>query len=242
MDGRPLATESTGDEVTRRRLIGLLAAGAAGTAMALAASDPVFAGHAGDNVLHLGEVNFPPLASGLQGRTDISADIDDFAVHIDNPHDGERAGGLYVTCRGGKPGIEVDVVEGSGVAVQGVAGCCEEFGTGSATGVEGITGTGIGVHAVATAPAGVALQVDGRAAFATAGAGLVPSGESSVFVANERVTDTSHVSVTLTSEPGRRQLHWVGRDPGAGFTVHMTPAPPAHRPATYFTYLISEAM
>ncbi len=49
-----------------------------------------------------------------------------------------------------------------------------------------------------------------------------------------------HITVILTGYPGPRQLHWVERNPGTGFTVHLTSAPPPQRPETNFTYLIVE--
>ena len=87
---------------------------------------------------------------------------------------------------------------------------------------------------------GLALEVTGRARFSTAGAGAVPQGQNSAFVANEAVTANSHVTVTLVGNPGSRQLQWVERNSGLGFTVHLTSAPPPGRPETDFTYLIVE--
>jgi hypothetical protein len=85
---------------------------------------------------------------------------------------------------------------------------------------------------------GVALQVVGKAVFSTAGAGTIPQGQNSVFVANPAVTNVSHITVTLTSNPWQRELRWVERDPGRGFTVHVTPA--LIKPETKFTYLVVE--
>ena len=49
----------------------------------------------------------------------------------------------------------------------------------------------------------------GRAAFGTVGSGTIPAGQNSVFVADQAVTETSHISVTLISNPGPRAVHWV---------------------------------
>lgn len=86
----------------------------------------------------------------------------------------------------------------------------------------------------------LALDVVGKARFSTAGAATVPQGQNSVFVANAAVTSDSHISITLVSDPGPRQLRWIQRTGGSGFTVHFAGGPPGQRPATQFTYLIVE--
>lgn len=106
----------------------------------------------------------------------------------------------------------------------------------SGPGVHGDSISGIGGHF--TTDTGVALRVEGKALFSTAGAGTIPQGQNSVPVNNPAVTPNSHISVTLVSNPGQRELKWVERDPGVGFTVRLTSATP--RPATNFTYLIVE--
>lgn len=108
----------------------------------------------------------------------------------------------------------------------------------SGVGVEGTSVTGTGVRA--SSGTGAALDVIGTAHFSTAGAATVPQGQNSTFVANTAVGTGSHITVTLTGNPGPRQLSWVQRDPGVGFTVHLTGAPPKQRPETPFTYLIVE--
>ncbi len=85
---------------------------------------------------------------------------------------------------------------------------------------------------------GLALEVIGKSRFSTAGWGTVPAGTNSAGVADSAVSAKSHIIVTLISDPGPRQLLWVERQPGTGFTVHLTSAPPPQRPATDFTYLI----
>jgi hypothetical protein len=148
--------------------------------------------------------------------------------------------------------------EPNGIAVQGVSGYGPgQAGTGPGTGVEGLSGTGTGVHGSSEAGTGVtgesktgvgvwagtlegrALEVHGPAAFSTAGAGSVPSGQSSVFVANTTVTGSSHISVTLVSDPGDRTVRWVQRTATTGFRVHLT-GPAKNKPAVSFTFLITE--
>jgi hypothetical protein len=110
--------------------------------------------------------------------------------------------------------------------------------SGSGIGVLGRSGSGTGLRGESAS--GLALDVAGKARFSTAGSSTVPQGQNSVFVANAAVTADSHVSVTLAGNPGARQLHYVSRSPGAGFTLNLTSAPPPQRPQTPFTYLIVE--
>jgi hypothetical protein len=56
-------------------------------------------------------------------------------------------------------------------------------------------------------------------------------------VSNPAVTAESHITVTLTANPGTStRIHWVARHAGS-FTVHLTQAVSS---ATSFTYLIVE--
>lgn len=150
--------------------------------------------------------------------------------------------------------------EPNGIAVQGVSGYGPgQAGTGPGTGVEGLSGTGTGVHGSSETGTGMtgesktgvgvaagtlegrALEVHGPAAFSTAGAGSIPSGQTSVFVANTTVTGSSHISVTLVSDPGDRTVRWVQRTATTGFRVHLT-GPAKNKPAVSFTFLITEPM
>jgi hypothetical protein len=87
---------------------------------------------------------------------------------------------------------------------------------------------------------GVALRVEGKAQFSTCGAGVIPHGRNSYFVASPDVRVASHVSLTLARDPGPRQVQWIEAVPGEGFTIHLTAAPRLQRPATPFTYFIVE--
>lgn len=113
--------------------------------------------------------------------------------------------------------------------VFGVAERCLERGPcpdpALGTGVLGRSENGIGVRGESTGGPGIeayserglALRVTGTAGFATAATSAVQAGESSVAVADGRVTESSHITVTLTSDPGPRTLHWVNgvRAPGS---------------------------
>lgn len=122
---------------------------------------------------------------------------------------------------------------------EGVAGGTGVHGSSEAgTGVRGESQTGPGVEAASTS--GLALRVLGRSGFSTAGNGTVPQGQNLVTIAQTAVTATSHVTVTLMGNPGSRQIHFVQRNPGVGFTVNLTSAKGNQRPATPFSYLVVE--
>jgi hypothetical protein len=110
--------------------------------------------------------------------------------------------------------------------------------SGSGAGVRGESLTGIGIEAVAGE--GLALKVVGRAVFSSAGSAVIPAGQETAFVPNPAVSGQSNIAVTLASDPGPRQVRWVERSPGSGFTVHLSSAPPSKRPETSLTYLIIE--
>ena len=136
------------------------------------------------------------------------------------------------------PGIGVGGMSGSG---HGVLGQSE-----SGNGVTGqAPGEAPAVLAVSSplganpSDGGLALRVVGKAQFSTAGAWVVLAGARSVEVANPAVTDASHVTVTLTGDPGNAAavVQWVERQPGSGFIVHLR-VPVSNE--TPFTYLIVE--
>ena len=187
------------------------------------------------------------------GRATITADVaavDGDTLFVENSQTGAAGGGAISAAAHGDEAHGVEgVAHGLGVGVRGVAGD-DPFGQGPGDGVHGTTGTGIGVlgHTTgagtgvegrAESPDGVALQVRGRARFSTAGSATIPAGTDTVFVSNAAVTEESHVSVTLVSDPGSRQVAWVERSPGSGFTVHTT-GQAKKTPETALTYLIVE--
>jgi hypothetical protein len=92
------------------------------------------------------------------------------------------------------------------------------------------------VHAEHTG-SGRALAVKGRAGFSSCGSGIIAAGQASRTVSNQAVTAESHITVTLTANPGASaRLHWVARQAGS-FTVHLTQTVSS---STSFTYLIVE--
>lgn len=159
--------------------------------------------------------------------------------------------------------IETSAIFGSSPQYSGVVGSGENGVVGVATeevgigdGVSGISpngngvrGTanaaGVGVKAEAVTEAATALHVEGRSKFSTAGAGAISAGQDSAFVGDPLVTGLSHITVTLTGDPGQASsapgskpvVVWVERQPGTGFVVHLSRGV---RFGTPFTYLIVE--
>jgi len=156
------------------------------------------------------------------------------AIHGDGPN---GATGLLGTSTGFGPGVHGTAISGTavlaesqfGIGVWGVA-------PGSAPAVVAFSG-----HLAYPEPpvqdGGLALAVVGKAHFSTGGAGLVPARMSMATVANPAVTADSHITVTLTGNPGRASVTWVERQPGTGFIVHLSGSPRSDVP---FTYLIVE--
>jgi hypothetical protein len=188
------------------------------------------------------------------GRASITASVaatDGDTLFVENSDTGDAGGGAIsaLSTGAGTHAIE-GITNGVGVGVRGLAGA-DPWGEGPGDGVHGTTGTGIGVlgntngagigvEARAESAGGIALQVRGSARFSTAGTATIPAGSDAVFVANPAVTEESHVSVTFASDPGSRQLTWVERNPGTGFTVH-TSSQTKKTPQTSFTYLVVDS-
>jgi hypothetical protein len=136
-----------------------------------------------------------------------------------------------------------------GVTKEGISVLGEVGGRSNPRGVavQGNAGgeSSVGVLAYAAMDTATALQVQGRAQFSTASSGMIPAGQDSGAVSNPLVTVQSHVTVTLTGDPGQASstpgtkpvVVWVERQPGTGFVVHLSRAV---RMATQFTYLIVE--
>jgi len=110
-------------------------------------------------------------------------------------------------------------------------------GAGAGDGVRGErsgTGAGAGVHAIGP----VGLQVDGQSKFSTVGSGTVLAGTSSATILNTNVTVGSHISLTLTSDPGNTAaVVRVTRAAGVSFTVRLSSNVAVD---TEFTYFIVE--
>jgi hypothetical protein len=169
-----------------------------------------------------------------------------------------EGGTVGASVRSVELGLAVDATEGISAFgdLYAILGNVRQSGTGvigqslapngDGTGVlGGAGGSGIGVQARALQESATALQVEGTAKFSTAGASTIPAGQDRVFVADSATTAVSHVTVTLTGDPGQATgqpgskavVVWIERRPGSGFVVHLS------RPvrfATPFTYLIVE--
>jgi hypothetical protein len=137
--------------------------------------------------------------------------------------------------------------------VRGYGAVAGPLPTGNGIGVEGKSGnSGIGVLAENTGT-GLGLAVKGRAGFSACGSDTITAGQVSKTVNNPSVTTASHITVTLTENPGSTdtnppgqggarapspvaQVHWIERRAGS-FTIHLTQAVVN---ATAFTYLVVE--
>jgi hypothetical protein len=155
-----------------------------------------------------------------------------------------------VSASAANPAIHGDNT-GGGIGVEGTGGNVGVWGFGGSNGVRGESDYGYGVFGLSSTGPGVAaqgdpaLQVLGNAEFRTAGSGIIPANQDSVIVSAYFVTALSHVTVTLTGDPGQAGsvpgfkpvVVWVERQPGTGFVVHM--ARPV-RVDTPFTFLVVE--
>jgi hypothetical protein len=150
--------------------------------------------------------------------------------------DGVGVRGQALATSGTATGV-VGIAEGASLYSQNPPVICGVHGFANAgIGVRGDSISGFGI--VAASEKGTAIKVDGKASFRTSGKGMIHSGESSVTVADTHVTSESHVTVTLTSDPGHRVVvTWVSRTQGVGFVVHLNGKVSSR---TSFTYLIVE--
>ena len=143
---------------------------------------------------------------------------------------------------------EASATSGTATGVKGVTESASNYSLEprGLCGVHGFANTGVGVRGdsisgfgvSAASPQGVALRVEGKAAFATAGNGVIQHGLSHISVPETHVTSKSHITVTLTGNPGKlAAVHWIERAAGTGFIIHLT-----HKLAheTPFSYLVVE--
>jgi hypothetical protein len=199
-------------------------------------------------------------ALDVNGVTLLRSNRRAYGAFVRNESADPEAGGLSVGASGFLPVIlaisDASLIEDVGVpkaiAGESTGGGIGVEGRGGLIGVDGTSAGGIGVHGFSEAgdpglgglfenhSGGVGLGVIGRVAFGTVGAATLPSGQNSVFVEDDRVTETSNITVTPVTNPGNRFVRWVQRAPGSGFTVHFSSAPPSARPETEFTYFIAE--
>jgi hypothetical protein len=182
--------------------------------------------------------------AGVQGFSGVSPSPSSLQVGVRGV--GAEIGVLGESVVGGE-GVEGRSIGGPGVkghsfGGDGVVPGVGVLGISSGEGVRGVSDVASGAGVVAENVAGgTGLRVIGRARFSTAGTGTLPAGTESIFVSDPGVTADSHVSVTLTSNPGLRTVHWIELGPGSGFTVHLTPIPARlPHPATTFTFLVIE--
>lgn len=185
-----------GKESSRRNLLKGLGAAAAGafaggmlSAQQAEAHGQLHVGHNGsDPATHGDNAGSGP---GVEGSTSgsASAGVDGF--------------GALVGVRG----------IASGVGVLGFSSSADGIGVfregeGFATGVQGVTRSGVGVLAEAGSNTAAALQVKGKASFSTVGNGVVPTGQDSVFVSNALVTSQatspSHSQEIRAKQAARR--------------------------------------
>lgn len=202
----------------------------------------------------------------VSGRTHLAADVERDVLTVVNTLASELAGGISATVRGsddpelgGAHGVEGVALGPHGVGVIGVSGEGPDYGAGPAVGVQGQSGSGVGVLGIASRSGtgvearshveggaeqkdfdGIALAVRGRPQFNTAGEGVIAAGADSAFVEHPAVTEHCHVCATLVDDPGASAISWISRAPGRGFTVHLTRPLRRRGPDVRVSYLIVE--
>jgi hypothetical protein len=222
----------------RRRVLGLAVASAGAVGAAIVGGNHARANHLSTQLNAFSDNGEPavnainsdggPAVAGKSGSGwGVVGDTDSNAyagVEGHNANTGFNAAGVRGTSAGNGVGVSGQSVNGSGV--------------------NGTSENGIGVAARslngialdASAPLGDAIRVDGKARFSHLAFNTVPAGQHSVFVPHFAVTGTTHITVTVTSDPGGASVQWVERLPGSGFRVHLTKAV---RTATTFSYFMA---
>jgi len=137
-------------------------------------------------------------ALGVNGPSGLVASTDNRpALAVQNLNDSDGATAIRAITRGGGTALTAESFgspseETGAVAILGVSKAeGEPEALGSRVGVEGVSGTGVGV--AATCFDGIALVVNGKAAFGTGGTDVIPAGQNSTFVPfrSSRSTATS---------------------------------------------------
>jgi len=149
--------------------------------------------------------------------------------------------GDAATVRAGVEGVGPIGVWGSAAGSGGVQGTSQSSAAdadGKGRPAAGVLGEAwgdalAGVVAWSGGGGPLALAVIGKAAFTGAGAAVVPARMSAATVPNPAVTADSHITVTLTGDPGSASVAWVERQPGTGFIVHLSSRPRWNVPITY---------
>jgi hypothetical protein len=171
-----------------------------------------------------------------------------------------QAGGPAIAAEGNVVGlsasakhVNADAIIGEALATSGTATGVKGFTEGASIysqdprvlcGVHGFANTGTGVRGdsvsgfgvSAASQQGIALNVEGKAAFATAGNGVIEAGQSQITVSRQfHVTSDSHITVTLTGNPGNQAaVEWIERTAGVGFTIHLNKRLANKTPFSYF--------
>ena len=249
----PTASDGPANRRNRRQLLALggsVSAAATVAALGLARPDSARAATGGNFIL--GQANSADETTVLE-KTDTPPGVWTSALEVRH-YGGPQAIGVAGITHGGYGVVGADDWNGIGVHGKtpmgtGVDGRSEQGvgvrGGGWNAGVEGEAPgeDHPGVRAISRSgppyppDGGLALEVIGKARFSTAGAGAVPRGRRMATVANPAVTAASHVTVTLTGDPGLARFDWLERQPGVGFVVHLAGLALREIP---FTYLIVE--
>jgi hypothetical protein len=158
---------------------------------------------------------------GVVGDTDSNSYA---AVEGHNANAGFNAAGVRGTSAGNGMGVDGQTVNGRGVS-----------GT-SQNGTGVFAGSLSGIALDASAPNGDAIRVNGKARFSHLAFNTIPAGQPYVFVPHFAVTATTHITVSLTSDPGGAAVQWIERVPGSGFRVYLTKSV---RTATTFSYFMA---
>jgi hypothetical protein len=222
----------------RRRVLGLAVASAGAVGAAMIGGTQARANHLSTQVNAFSD-NWEPAVNainsdggpavagksgsgwGVVGDTDSNAYA---AVEGHNANLGFNAAGVRGTSAGNGMGVNGQSVNGTGV-------------NGTSENGMGVAARSLnGIALDASAPNGDAIRVDGKARFSHLAFNTVPAGQHTVFVPHFAVTATTHITVTLTSDPAGASVQWVERLPGSGFRVHLTKAV---RTATTFSYFMA---
>ena len=225
-------------DLERRRVLGLAVASAGAVGAAMIGGTQARANHLSTQVNAFSD-NWEPAVNainsdggpavagksgsgwGVVGDTDSNAYA---GVEGHNASTGFNAAGVRGTSAGNGMGVEGQSVNGTGV-------------NGTSQNGMGVAARSLnGIALDASAPNGDAIRVDGKARFSHLAFNTVPAGQHTVFVPHFAVTATTHITVTLTSDPAGASVQWVERLPGSGFRVHLTKAV---RTATTFSYFMA---
>jgi hypothetical protein len=239
---------------SRREVIRGLAAAAAGAiAAGVLSADKAEAGHGTLNAVSNSFDNPAIHGENTAGGPAVEGTRNGARGVLGGPSAGVEGSSFNIGVRGDTPsGFAVLGASESGIGVRGESDSnIGVEGVSDGVGVRGFSRDGIAVDGWTFNGTGVlargptALDVRGSAKFSTAASATILANQDSAFVSAPFVTALSHVTVTLTGDPGQAASQpgfkpvvvWVERQPGTGFVVHMS------RPVrvdTPFTFLVVE--